>query len=153
MSHLDSIQHSVKAYEFHIPYTIDSQHPPIAFTVDHYREHYQSLARSDIRALVNSSAAEPFICPLPSLDMYLMSKTCPTSTARFLAPDTPIVHVHVSIFDDLTFIGVTSSQIMFDVIGTRTLLHAWTRLLSGEDISAIWNGTWRRSRVSKDLLG
>jgi hypothetical protein len=48
-----------------------------------------------------------------------------------------MAHVHVFIFDDLTFIGVTSSQIIFDVIRTRTLLHAWTRLLSGEDISAI----------------
>ena len=66
-----------------------------------------------------------------------MSKTCPTSTYGFLESNAPMVHVHVSVFDDLTLIGVTSSRMMFDVIGTRTLLHAWTRLLAGEDIDSI----------------
>ncbi|KAJ7628446.1 hypothetical protein FB45DRAFT_1059211 [Roridomyces roridus] len=49
----------------------------------------------------------------------------------------PIVHVHVSVFEDLTFIGVTSSQVLFDAAGLHTLLSAWTRLLSGDNLDAI----------------
>ncbi|KAJ7361179.1 hypothetical protein DFH08DRAFT_684361, partial [Mycena albidolilacea] len=128
--------------EFQIPCTFDSNHPPIAFTAHHYREPYSSLARPDVRALVSSSDSEPLLCPLPSLEMYLRSKECPKYFADFLASDTPILNVHVSVFDDLTIIGVTFPQTMFDVPGMRTLLHGWMRVLSGEDIDAIQGMEW-----------
>ena len=74
--------------------------------------------------------------------MYLVSKTCPTSTAGFVASNTLVVHVHVSVFDDLTLIGVTSSQMVFDVPGMGTLLHAWTQMLAGDGIDAIPGMEW-----------
>ncbi|KAJ7651819.1 hypothetical protein B0H17DRAFT_881616, partial [Mycena rosella] len=73
---------------------------------------------------------------------YLRSKTCPMSTDGFLVPNTPMVHIHIAVFDELTVIGVTSSQVMFDVIGTQTLLRAWTRLLAGENVDAIQGMDW-----------
>ncbi|KAJ6591560.1 hypothetical protein DFH09DRAFT_974716 [Mycena vulgaris] len=131
-------------YEFHIPCTFDSHTPAIAFTAEHYEEPFRSHARPDmdILSLANSSASEPFFRQFPSLRMYLVSRTCPTSTEGFLASDTPMVHVHVSVFDDLTLIGVTSSHIMFDALGTGTLLHAWTRLLAGDDMDVIPGMEW-----------
>ncbi|KAJ7885764.1 hypothetical protein B0H14DRAFT_2498757 [Mycena olivaceomarginata] len=125
--------------EFHIPSTFDADHPPIAFTAHHYRELYASSTRPDIRgALSNSSDSAPSLLgPLPSLEMYSRSPTCPVRMHEFLVPKTPLLQVHVSVFDDLTIIGVTSSEIMFDVTGMRTLLDTWTRLLSGADIEKI----------------
>ncbi|KAJ7689561.1 hypothetical protein B0H17DRAFT_1202202 [Mycena rosella] len=132
----------LQAFEFQIPYTFNSRNPAVAFTAEDYRGRGESHARPDIRALVDSADCQPFVCEFPSLDMYLRSKTCPTSTDGFLMPNTPMVHVHIAVFDELTVIGVTSSQVMFDVVGTQTLLRAWTRLLAGENIDVIQGMDW-----------
>ncbi|KAJ7628465.1 hypothetical protein FB45DRAFT_38471 [Roridomyces roridus] len=124
-------------FEFHIPHSFDSENPPVAFTADHYCERYNSRSRPGIPGLVNVSDSEPSTCLFPSLDVYLKSKTCPRHTSDMIDRNTPIVHVHVSVFEDLTLIGVTSSQVMFDASGLHTFLSAWTRLLAGEDLDAI----------------
>ncbi|KAF8169589.1 hypothetical protein K438DRAFT_1983193 [Mycena galopus ATCC 62051] len=49
----------------------------------------------------------------------------------------PLLHAHVTVFDDLTFIGITFPHILFDALGASTLLSAWTRVLAGEDIHTI----------------
>jgi hypothetical protein len=135
-----------KMYEFQVPRTFNSTTPPIVFTAEDFAEPYRSVARPEIPThLVGDFASQPVVCPLPLAEDYFKSKTCPASLEGFLVPNTPLVHVHVAIFDDVTFIGVTSGHITFDALGTRTLLHAWTRLLSGEDIDAIpcmeWDST------------
>ncbi|KAJ7120920.1 hypothetical protein C8R44DRAFT_920393 [Mycena epipterygia] len=129
-----------RVYEFHIPCTFDSHTPAIAFTTDHHHEPYGSSTH--LQSLVNRSDSEPLFCRFPSLRTYLKSKTCPTSTAEFLRFNTPMLHVHVSVFDDLTLIGVTAPHLMFDAPGIGTLLHAWTRLLAGDDIDAIPDMEW-----------
>ncbi|KAJ7465161.1 hypothetical protein FB451DRAFT_1138498 [Mycena latifolia] len=131
-----------KVYEFHIPCTFDSHTPAIAFTADRHHEPYWSRTRPDLRSLVNCSDSEPLFCRFPSLKTYLISKKCPTSTAEFLRSNTPMLQVHVSVFDDLTLIGVTAPHLMFDAPGIGILLHAWTRLLSGDDIDAIPGMEW-----------
>ncbi|KAJ7292834.1 hypothetical protein C8J57DRAFT_1267224 [Mycena rebaudengoi] len=129
-------------YEFHIPCTFDSDTPALAFTADHHREPYRSPTRPDLKSLLNCSDLEPLFCPFPSLRRHLVSKTCPTSTAEFVRSNTPLLHVHVSVFDDLTLIGITSPRLLFDVPGIGTLLHAWTRLLAGDDIDVIPGMDW-----------
>ncbi|KAJ6572286.1 hypothetical protein B0H19DRAFT_1231794 [Mycena capillaripes] len=131
-----------RALEFQIPCVFDSQTPAIAFTAEHYHEPYESHARPDIRSLVNSSDSEPTFSRFPLLRTYLVSEACPTSTEEFLRLKAPTVHVHVSVFDDLTLIGVTSSHVVFEAPGLRTLLHAWTSLLAGHDIEAIPGMDW-----------
>lgn len=61
---------------------------------------------------------------------------------QYLIPNTPLLHVHVSIFDDLTFLGITSSHILTDALGTGTLLQAWTRLLTGGALDDIPGMPW-----------
>ncbi|KAJ7108738.1 hypothetical protein C8R44DRAFT_884774 [Mycena epipterygia] len=133
-----------RAYEFHIPRTFDAHTLPVAFTAEDYLEPYRSAARPELPVHLPDSfdASQPSFHPLPALEGYFKSRKCPTALEGFLVPNTPLLHVHVAVFTDLTFIGVTSSHITLDALGTRTLLHAWTRLLSGEDIDTIPGMEW-----------
>ncbi|KAJ6614589.1 hypothetical protein B0H10DRAFT_1803124 [Mycena sp. CBHHK59/15] len=126
-------------YEFQIPRSFDPNTPPIAFTTDNYPEPYRSASRPEIPG---SSSSKPSILTAPAFEVYLKSKTCPTSFEDFLLPNVPLVHLHVTTFDDLTFIGVTSTHITFDAMGTQALLYAWTRLINGEDIRSISGMNW-----------
>jgi hypothetical protein len=74
--------------------------------------------------------------------VYLRSKTCPKSLEDLLQPNVPLLHVHLAVFDDLTFVGVTAPHIAFDAVGTATLLAAWTRLLSGEALDTVPGMEW-----------
>ncbi|KAJ7436736.1 hypothetical protein FB451DRAFT_1153007 [Mycena latifolia] len=128
-------------YEFQVPHTFDAKTPPVAFTVDDFPERYRSSPRPELPIHLPHST-QPSIRRHRALDVYLRSRECPTTLEGFLVPHTPSVHVHVAVFDDLTFIGMTSSHICFDALGTQTLLHAWTRVLKGEATDTISGMEW-----------
>ncbi|KAJ7850081.1 hypothetical protein B0H13DRAFT_2087582 [Mycena leptocephala] len=129
-------------YEFHIPHAFDARTPPVVFTAEDYPEPYASPARPSIEHLRRSSPSEPWLCTLPVLDEYFRSSTCPSMPDQYLIPNTPLLHVHVSIFDDLTFLGITSSHILTDALGTGALLQAWTRLLTDGVLDDIPGMPW-----------
>ncbi|KAJ7432208.1 hypothetical protein B0H11DRAFT_1760867 [Mycena galericulata] len=130
-------------YEFQVPQTFSPETPPVAFTVEDHPEPYRSPARPEIPPYASRfSASQPSFSPVPAVEEYLRSSSCPTSLDAFLVPNIPLLHVHVSLYDDLTFIGVTSSHIGFDALGTATLLQAWTRLINGDDIDTIQGMNW-----------
>ncbi|KAJ7277705.1 hypothetical protein C8J57DRAFT_1060463 [Mycena rebaudengoi] len=125
------------AYEFQIPQRFDADTRPIAFTAQEYPEQYL-LSSHGLKLPVRTPNT-----PYPSICKYLLwIKECPTSLSAFLSPNTPLVHVHVSTFDDLTFIGVTSSHATFEALGMQTLLHAWTRLINGDALDMIEGMKW-----------
>ncbi|KAJ7436738.1 hypothetical protein FB451DRAFT_187159 [Mycena latifolia] len=128
-------------YEFQVPHTFDANTLPVTFTVDDYPETYRSLPRPELPIHLPHST-QPSLRRQPALEAYFRSRGCPSTLDGFLVPNMPSVHVHVAVFDDLTFIGMTSSHICFDALGTQTLLHAWTRLLKGDAINAIPGMEW-----------
>ncbi|KAJ7734554.1 hypothetical protein DFH07DRAFT_928442 [Mycena maculata] len=127
-------------YEFQVPKTFRPDTPPVVFTAADYPEPYQSAARPEIPTHISGS--QPSVSPMPDMSVYFRSKTCPASLDAFLVPNTPLLHVHVSVFDDITFLGITASHIAFDALGTGTLLHAWTRLINGDEIDTIPGMDW-----------
>ncbi|KAF7325958.1 hypothetical protein MKEN_00446700 [Mycena kentingensis (nom. inval.)] len=135
-------------YEFHIPEKFTAEHPPVAFTSTHTPEPYETPARvaecGSIARLRDDAAkrAEPSTWPSLRVASILRAPTCPSGVQGFLQPDTPFVHVHAASFTDLTFVSVTSSHAMFDAIGVKTFVHAWTRLISGENIDDIEGMDW-----------
>lgn len=130
----------LKVYEFQIPDTFDASTPAVIFTVEDYPEAYRNAARPEIPTALAGS--EPCVIHPPDLAVYLRSKTCPSSLDAFLQANTPLLHVHLAIFNDLTFVGFTSPHIAFDALGTKTLLAAWTRLLSGDALDTIPGMEW-----------
>jgi hypothetical protein len=132
-------------YEYQIPHSFDAANPAVKFTVADYPEPYRSSERPELPIhLIPKSldASRPLIYPQPALEAYFRSKDCPTSLDGYLVPNTPLLHVHIAVFDDLTLIGVTSSHITFDALGTGTVLHAWTRLLNGDGLETIQGMEW-----------
>ncbi|KAF7373691.1 hypothetical protein MSAN_00580100 [Mycena sanguinolenta] len=128
------------AYEFQIPETFDAKTPPAAFTVDDYDEAYNRAGRPQIPSSLTGS--QPAIIPLPELDQFFRSKTCPKTEAEFLKPNVPLLHIHFTVFHDLTFIGATGSHMGFDLLGIAVLLGAWTRVINGDDFDAIPGMEW-----------
>ncbi|KAJ7092796.1 hypothetical protein B0H15DRAFT_882672 [Mycena belliarum] len=126
-------------YEFQVPKIFDAETPPVVFTVEDYAEPYRCATRPELPIHLPDSfnATQPFVRPEPNLEVYFRSKDCPATLEAFLVPNMPSLHVHVAVFDDLTFIGVTASHVCADALGTQTLLHAWTRLLNGEALDSI----------------
>ncbi|KAJ7099972.1 hypothetical protein B0H15DRAFT_503638 [Mycena belliarum] len=126
-------------YEFQVPRTFDAETPPAVFTVDDYAEPYRCPTRPELPHHLpdNFDATQPSLHPDPKLEGYFRSRDCPATLAAFLVPNMPSLHVHVAVFDDLTFIGVSAPHICVDALGTQALLHAWTRLLNGDALDAI----------------
>ncbi|KAF8196261.1 hypothetical protein K438DRAFT_1673227 [Mycena galopus ATCC 62051] len=127
-------------YEFQIPDTFDATTPPAIFTVEDHPEAYNCAGRPEIPSALTGS--EPCVTPFPELDVFFRSKTCPKSEDDFLKPNVPLLHVHIAVFNDLTFIGVTSPHMAFDAMGTATLLGAWARVIGGEDLDTIPGMAW-----------
>ncbi|KAJ6465808.1 hypothetical protein C8R45DRAFT_939394 [Mycena sanguinolenta] len=128
------------AYEFQIPETFDAKTPPAVFTVAEYLEPYNDSGRPQIPIALTGS--QPSIIPVPELDEFFRSKTCPRTESEFLEPNVPMLHIHVSVFHDLTFVGVTAPHMGFDLLGCATLLAAWTRVINGDDFDAIPGMEW-----------
>jgi hypothetical protein len=124
-----------------MPDEFNAEVPSTVFTTHHYREPYRSVAHPDIDALRKSLQSEPVVCAFPSLRPYLVNEQCPQDAAC-VVDGKPLFRIHDSIFDDLTLIGITYFYAVSDLGGIRTLLHAWTRLLSGESIDAIGGMDW-----------
>ncbi|KAJ6453693.1 hypothetical protein C8R45DRAFT_846966 [Mycena sanguinolenta] len=127
-------------YEFQIPDKFDAQTPAVIFTVEEHSEMYGRGERPEIPSVLTGS--EPCLLPDPGLESFFRSETCPQTLDGFVQSHTPILHVHVNVFDDLTFLGVIAPHIAFDLLGAATLFDGWTRLLRGEDINTIPGMAW-----------
>ncbi|KAF7341607.1 hypothetical protein MSAN_02058100 [Mycena sanguinolenta] len=127
-------------YELQIPEQFDSESPPFVFTVQEYPEIYSGSGRPEIPNVLTGS--EPCITPDPELETFFHSPTCPKTPDEFVQHSAPLLHIHVSVFEDLTFLGFLAPHAVFDAVGARTLLDAWTRLLRGEDIHSIPGMAW-----------
>ncbi|KAJ6458834.1 hypothetical protein C8R47DRAFT_1328108 [Mycena vitilis] len=128
-------------YAFHVPAAFDVSTPAVAFTTAEYNEPYglPAAGRPVIPFLADPalySGSKPAFMQSPGLREYLISPTCPTSPAGFTNINTPLLHVHVARFSDLTLVGLTYLEMLCDAYGLGMLLRAWTRVLAGEDLAA-----------------
>ncbi|KAF7301962.1 hypothetical protein MIND_00762300 [Mycena indigotica] len=128
-------------YEYQIPLAFDAQTPAAVFTSETCPELYDASDRPS-PAKLWSKANQPFACGYPDMVPFIRGPTCPKGADDCLKSGAPLLHVHVSVFEDLTFIGVTASHVLFDAMGTKTFLHAWTRAISGERIEDIPGMDW-----------
>ncbi|KAJ6453696.1 hypothetical protein C8R45DRAFT_1112259 [Mycena sanguinolenta] len=127
-------------YELQIPEQFDSHTPPFIFTVQEHSEMYHGDGRPEIPNALTGS--EPCVTPDPGLERFLHSPTCPKTLNEFVQSNSPLLHIHVSVFKDITFLGFIASHMAFDAVGAGTLLSAWTRLLRGEDMDTISGMEW-----------
>ncbi|KAJ6461422.1 hypothetical protein C8R45DRAFT_941327 [Mycena sanguinolenta] len=117
-----------------MPEMFDSRNPPFVFTVENHCEIYHRDGRPEIPLALTGS--KPCITPDPQLAWLFQNPTCPKSLDDFMQRNVPSVHIHVTVFEDLTF-GFIAPHIMIDGIGIVRLLEAWAQLLRGNDIDTI----------------
>ncbi|KAF7376807.1 hypothetical protein MSAN_00098100 [Mycena sanguinolenta] len=127
-------------YELQIPETFDSQNPPFVFTVRNHPGLYQRDGRPELP--LGLTGLKPCMIPDPELACLFQTPTCPRSLDDFIQSNVPSVHIHITVFDDFTFLGFIAPHIVIDGIGIATLLHAWTELLRGDDIDTIQGMEW-----------
>ncbi|KAJ6494399.1 hypothetical protein C8R45DRAFT_900431 [Mycena sanguinolenta] len=127
-------------YELQMPEAFDPRNPPFVFTVQEYPEMYYRDGRWEIP--LGLTGSKPCMAPAPDLAWLFQHPTCPRSLDEFIQSNGPAVHVHVTVFDDFTFLGFVAPHIMMDGIGFVTLLDAWTRLLRGDNIDTIERMEW-----------
>ncbi|KAJ6494393.1 hypothetical protein C8R45DRAFT_824673 [Mycena sanguinolenta] len=127
-------------YELQMPEKFDSRNPPFVFTVQEHSEMYHRDGRRDLP--LGLTGSKPRMTPAPDLVWLFQHPTCPRSLDDFIQSNGPAVHVHVTVFNDLTFLGFVAPHIMMDGVGFVTLLEAWTRLLRGDDIDTIQGMGW-----------
>ncbi|KAJ6494405.1 hypothetical protein C8R45DRAFT_824740 [Mycena sanguinolenta] len=128
------------AYELQMPESFDSRNPPFVFTVHEYPEIYYRNGQREFP--LGLTGSKPCITPAPDWAWLFQNPTSPRSLDDVIQSNVPSIHIHVTAFDDLTFLGLIVPHIMMDAIGTVTLLDAWTRLLRGEDIDTIQGVEW-----------
>ncbi|KAJ7606929.1 hypothetical protein FB45DRAFT_764832 [Roridomyces roridus] len=131
-------------YEFHVPESFGTDMPAVRFTVeDHAGAYHSDVTRPrlprDLYAF--KPASSPTISTLPDLSAYFQCAG-PRTITEWVQSKSPLLHVHLSTFDDLTFIGVTSPHLGFDAMGTGILLQAWTDLMNGINLDDIAGMQW-----------
>ncbi|KAJ6494390.1 hypothetical protein C8R45DRAFT_1135181 [Mycena sanguinolenta] len=127
-------------YELQMPEVFDSRNPPFVFTVQEYPEIYNRDGRPEIPLGLTGST--PCITPAPDMAWLFQNPTGPRSVDDFIQSNVPSIHIHVTVFDDLTFLGFIAPHIMIDGLGIVTLLEAWTQLLRGDNIDTIRGMEW-----------
>ncbi|KAJ7615323.1 hypothetical protein FB45DRAFT_757790 [Roridomyces roridus] len=130
-------------YEFHVPETFGKDTPAVRFTVEDHAEGYRSnVSRPQLPMDVPGlSASAPTILKAPDLSTYFR-RGVPRTLAEWIQTKGPLLLVHLSVFDDLTFIGVTFPHIGFDAVGIGIVLRAWTDLLNGSNLDDIAGMEW-----------
>ncbi|KAF7316097.1 hypothetical protein MIND_00127800 [Mycena indigotica] len=133
-------------HEFFIPKKFNADKRACSFTTTNYEETYNSNPnRPPIDHLRSAHLqTKPFICrpTPPEFDDLFLAPTFPRSPKKFVNTGIPLLHVHASVFDDVTFIGVSAAHVLIDGAGTSTIVEAWTRVLNGESIDNIQGQPW-----------
>ncbi|KZV98166.1 hypothetical protein EXIGLDRAFT_832425 [Exidia glandulosa HHB12029] len=115
-------------YEFQIPRQFTQEVPAAGFTHVHKS---QPFAGTPLPPNVGD-VEQPCMVDMPNCASLFRASGTPGHLDDFLVPGTPLLHVHVTTFEDATLIGLTASHVLWDAHGLRTLLSAWTAALEGE---------------------
>ncbi|KAI1491100.1 hypothetical protein F5X96DRAFT_693663 [Biscogniauxia mediterranea] len=122
--------------DYHIPARYDrSTRPAVAFSHVRYEvaigEHplASRLPRAD-----GLPPSRPSVACDPDVFMSLMRRADgPASLADYLFGDEPQLALHVVSFADATLVSLGWPHTLFDGMGRRELLRAWTAVLEGRD--------------------
>ncbi|KZV91680.1 hypothetical protein EXIGLDRAFT_90943 [Exidia glandulosa HHB12029] len=120
------------SYEFHVPRRFDASTPPAGFTHTHHDAPYDRTLPIPIPPHV---ASEPCVFNRDERKARLFrSPETPggLSLEDYLKPGRPMLHVHVTTYEDATLLGIEANHTLFDAFGLRDLLLVWTAALRND---------------------
>ncbi|KAH0019772.1 hypothetical protein KCU78_g6677, partial [Aureobasidium melanogenum] len=120
-----------KVLEFHIPTQFDANQPAIAF---HHEIIASSINEHPLASRLPSPSQKPELVACASDFIPLMrSKGDPEFLQDYLHTDRPMLGLRVVSFDDATLVTLSSSHLLFDGLGGKAVLDAWSLVLHGRD--------------------
>lgn len=119
--------------EYHLPSKFTNTRPGIIFTTAHQAQPISShpLA-SQIPSTLETSHISVLGC-MSHFNVITIHENTPRKLDDYLSADIPQLAIHVVTFTDTTLITVTFLHTVFDAMGLRYFLQAWTDVLSGAE--------------------
>ncbi|KAG9751626.1 hypothetical protein KCU90_g6130, partial [Aureobasidium melanogenum] len=120
-----------KVLEFHIPTQFDANQPAIAF---HHEIIASSINEHPLASRLPSPSQKPELVACASDFIPLMrSKGDPEFLQDYLHTDRPMLGLRVISFDDATLVTLSFSHLLFDGLGGKAVLDAWSLVLHSRD--------------------
>ena len=119
--------------EYHIPQQFDDTRPPFTYSHINYDV---AIGEHPLACRVPSGFAGEE--PATVLDPYelfplMRREDAPTKIEDYLYSDKPQLSLHVVSFTDATLVSLTWPHTLWDAMGRREFLLAWTAILAGRD--------------------
>ncbi|KAG9569014.1 hypothetical protein KCU71_g2730, partial [Aureobasidium melanogenum] len=120
-----------KVLEFHIPTQFDADQPAIAF---HHEIIASCINEHPLASSLPSPSQKPELVACASDFIPLMrSEGDPEFLEDYLKTDRPMLGLRVISFDDATLVTLSFSHLLFDGLGGKAVLDAWSLVLHGRD--------------------
>ncbi|KAK6001259.1 hypothetical protein QM012_002590 [Aureobasidium pullulans] len=128
-------QNDQKALELHIPTRFDTSQPAVAFQHEIISS---SITEHPLASRLPSASQKPELVACASDFVPLMrSKDDPASLQDYVHTDRPLLGLRILSFDDATLVTLSFSHLLFDGLGGKTVLDAWSLVLQGRDAEVL----------------
>ncbi|KAI0868946.1 hypothetical protein GGS24DRAFT_506236 [Hypoxylon argillaceum] len=122
--------------EYHVPAEYTKQRPAISFRHTPYSmsiKQHPTGSRLPTASAPLSESSSPTIVPGEGFVSLTRRPGDPTSFEDYLYTDRPMLGLHIVSFSDSTLVSLCSSHILFDAMGRKELLNAWSLTLQGRE--------------------
>lgn len=120
-----------KALEFHIPTQFDANRPAVSF---HHEVFNSTINEHPIASRLPLASRRPELVACASDFIPLMrGKDDPESLQDYLHTDRPMLGLRVISFKDATLVTLSCSHLLFDGLGRKAVMAAWSSVLHGRE--------------------
>lgn len=117
--------------EYHVPAQFDDQRPPISY---YHEPHQISITEHPLASrLPKASTGPQFVGRGGDFITLMRRPEDPQYLDDLLYTDRPVLGLHIVSFTDATLITISCSHVLFDAIGRKDLLDAWSLMLQGRE--------------------
>lgn len=118
-------------YEHHIPAEYTKERPPIGYT---YVKHDVNSEDHSVASRLPEPQGHPaLVCDPSGLADVFRGPDSPKNMDDYLYTDRPQLNVHVVSFQDKTVVSIYWPHSIFDAMGMKVMLDAWTLMLQGKE--------------------
>ncbi|KAH7138321.1 hypothetical protein B0J11DRAFT_423588 [Dendryphion nanum] len=116
--------------EYHVPEQFTANRPSVTFT---HANHGISISQHPLGSQVPAQESTFFVTPESHavFEPLMFPENHPTNMNDWIYTDRPALQLHIVSFTDATLVSLSWLHTLFDAMGRKTLLEAWTAVLEG----------------------
>ncbi|KZV97879.1 hypothetical protein EXIGLDRAFT_832621 [Exidia glandulosa HHB12029] len=122
-------------FVFILPTEFSEAVPPLSWSSTYHAESYNAASsRPALPPHLSSSAdlPHPVIVDMPQMAPLFRDESRPHTLEDLLDNEAPLLEARVTVFEDVTFVGLTSTHLFADASGMGSLVSAWLSALDGK---------------------